>query len=368
MIQIPMMDPNPLPAPFWMFKALLIITFFLHVLAMNLLLGGGFLTLILKWKKERSPEQEQLLVSMTKMLPSAFAATITLGVAPLLFLQVLYGQFFYTSTIIIAWPWFGVVLLLVLAYYGLYLVSFKLHTGKKLIGWVLLFSVIIIAIIAFLYTTNMTLLQNPAVWTKKYLHDPSGWNMNWEDLSLIPRYLHFLLGALAVAGLMIALGGLLVWKKNETLARMQIRFGGKWFMFVTMVQVVIGFIFLVTLPKEQMMLFMGQNLPATILLMAGIILSLAVIFLMSNALRNEDPRNGVMWTGVATAVLLLIMVIMRDLLRDSYLGQYFQPSHFQSATQWSVLILFLILFVAGIYLWVLMMKKYFFDPTSMQGE
>lgn len=32
---IPAMDPNPLPAPFWLFKVLLIVTFFLHVLAMN---------------------------------------------------------------------------------------------------------------------------------------------------------------------------------------------------------------------------------------------------------------------------------------------------------------------------------------------
>ena len=37
---IPVLDPNPLPAPYWVFKLLLIVTFFLHILAMNFMLGG----------------------------------------------------------------------------------------------------------------------------------------------------------------------------------------------------------------------------------------------------------------------------------------------------------------------------------------
>ena len=28
---IPVLDPNPLPAPYWVFKLLLIVTFFLHI-------------------------------------------------------------------------------------------------------------------------------------------------------------------------------------------------------------------------------------------------------------------------------------------------------------------------------------------------
>ena len=42
---IPTMDPIPLPAPYWVFKLLLIVTFALHILAMNFLLGGMVLAL-----------------------------------------------------------------------------------------------------------------------------------------------------------------------------------------------------------------------------------------------------------------------------------------------------------------------------------
>ena len=45
---IPTLDPNPLPAPYWVFKLLLIVTFFLHIVAMNLVLGGGILALVLE--------------------------------------------------------------------------------------------------------------------------------------------------------------------------------------------------------------------------------------------------------------------------------------------------------------------------------
>ena len=32
---IPSLDPIPLPAPYWVFKLLLVVTFTLHILAMN---------------------------------------------------------------------------------------------------------------------------------------------------------------------------------------------------------------------------------------------------------------------------------------------------------------------------------------------
>ena len=46
---IPTVDPNPLPAPYWVFKLLLIGTFLLHILAMNLVLGGGMVALMPEW-------------------------------------------------------------------------------------------------------------------------------------------------------------------------------------------------------------------------------------------------------------------------------------------------------------------------------
>ena len=54
---IPTLDPNPLPAPYWVFKLLLIVTFFLHIVAMNFVLGGGVLALVSKWRSKQSRER-----------------------------------------------------------------------------------------------------------------------------------------------------------------------------------------------------------------------------------------------------------------------------------------------------------------------
>ena len=66
-----------------------------------------------------------MFLDVAKKLPVFLPATITLGIAPLLFVQVLYGQFFYTSSIVMAWPWFLVLVFLTLAYYGFYYVSYR---------------------------------------------------------------------------------------------------------------------------------------------------------------------------------------------------------------------------------------------------
>ncbi len=44
-IPIPHVDPLPLPGPVWLFTALLLVVFTLHILAMNSALGGGIWTL-----------------------------------------------------------------------------------------------------------------------------------------------------------------------------------------------------------------------------------------------------------------------------------------------------------------------------------
>jgi hypothetical protein len=56
------------------------------------------------------------------------------------------------------------------------------------------------------------------------------------------------------------------------------------------------------------------------------------------------------------------MAIMRDALRDAYLANYFSAKNFVLQTQWDVLILFLALFVGGVALWLVMIKRYFFSP------
>ena len=262
---IPTMDPIPLPAPYWVFKLLLIVTFTLHILAMNFLLGGMVLALASRWSGGRE-RANRLFSDVATKLPVLLPATVTLGVAPLLFLQVIYGQFFYTSSVVIAWPWFLALVMLTVAYYGLYYVSARTHRQAGSGRRVLLASFLLIAVIGFLFSTNLTLSQTPAAWTGKYFADPSGWNLNLSEPTLVPRYLHFFTAAVAVGGLLLMLIAWLQRDSDAEYRRYVFRFGGKAFEFATMAQFGIGFWFLVSLPRAQRMLFLGDNRLATMLL------------------------------------------------------------------------------------------------------
>ena len=355
---IPALDPNPLPAPYWVFKLLLIVTFVLHILAMNFLLGGGVLALTAKWRAKNGGFGGRLFSDVAKKLPVLLPATITLGIAPLLFVQVLYGQFFYTSSILMAWPWFLVLAMLTAAYYGFYYVSFRSgqHVGKA--GGVMLISVILVFLIGFLFSNNITLSETPARWATKYFADPGGWNLNLTEPALIPRFLHFFTAAVAVGGIFLVFVALANWKRDREYARQVLQFGGKAFMYATMAQFVVGLIFLVSLPRGLRMLFMGDSPLATTLLLVGITGGIAAIFVMSGALRNENIRAAALYTPGVLAVTIACMAVMRDLLRDAYLSPYFHAGQFAVATQWSVLPLFLALFVAGVILWLVMMRRY----------
>lgn len=359
---IPAADPMPLPAPFWLFKLLLIVTFILHIVLMNLMLGGGVIATVTRFLSGKNEKFLQLSQNISKKLPTLLAATVTLGVAPLLFVQVLYGQLFYASSIIMGWPWFLVVVLVTVAYYGLYLVAFK-GEGKTIpMAWILSVSFLLLLLVGLIYSNNFTLMITPAKWMKIYQADPSGWNLNVGEPTLIPRFLHFLVASLAIGGLLIVFVGLFRWEKEKEYARFLIGYGGRWFMYATMVQILVGIWFLIALPKPNMMLFMGKNILGTLGLLIGIVGGLASIFVMSGALRSEDPRRGAITTMTIVGVIVVFMAIMRDILRDSYLEPLFKASSLAVKTQWDVLILFLILFIGGVILWLMMIKKYFFLP------
>lgn len=355
---IPSVDPNPLPAPYWLLKVLLIVTFVLHIVAMNFMLGGGVVALLTRWRKRDRESGKRMFFDVAKKIPVLLPATVTLGIAPLLFLQVLYGQYFYTSSILMAWPWFLVLVMLTAAYYGFYYVSFQSGREPGRTGAVMVASVSLVFLIGFLFTNNITLSQTPERWGAKYFASAGGWHLNLGEPTLIPRYLHFFVAAVALGGLLLVFMALANWKRDRAYAGELLQFGGKTFMYATMAQFVVGMAFLVALPAGMRMLFMGANTTATVLLLVGVLGGLASIFLMSDALHRENIRVAAVVVPAITGVVIASMSVMRDILRDAYLKPYYQPGQFAVQTQGQVLALFLGLFVAGVALWLAMLWRY----------
>ncbi len=363
---MPFIDPNPLPAPLWVFVILLYLTFILHILSMNFMLGGAFLAFISRYQSKKDDSLKMIYPAVTKKIPTFLAATVTLGVAPLLFVQVLYGRYFYTSSVILGWPWFSIIILITLAYYGFYLVAFKTNSQKSYSG-ILLLAIILIFIVGFIFSNNFTLLQTPQTWGQKYFADPSGWNLNLEDPTLWARFLHFFIASIAIGGLFITLIGFFRWKNDPTTAKLFIDFGGKWFIYSTAVQILVGIWFLFTLSKSAQGLLMGKNVLATFNLILGILGAPIAIWIMHKARHAQNPLPQLKIVYGLTFLIVVFMSITRGLIRNQYLHQFYQPANFTIQPQWDVLAIFFIAFLMGIILWGMMIKKYFFTPEVLNS-
>ncbi|WP_045212110.1 hypothetical protein [Desulfonatronovibrio magnus] len=336
------MDPSGLipvadtiPTHWGWFYFFLLLTFILHLLLMNVMLGSGIISLVKHIRKGGSASCP-VCKDISLKLPYKIAFTINFGVAPLLFLQVLYGQFIYVSSIMMAVYWLSVVGILVIMYYSAYIYDFKYDQWPNLRIYFVGLMVALALIIAFFFSNNMTLMLSPEKWTG-FFDNRSGTMLNLSDPTLIPRYLHFVVASIAVGGLFMAI----TWKfKQSPKAAEYIEEGMKWFSYATLAQIVIGIWFLISLPQDIMLLFMGGKALNTAIFLLGLS-GVAMILVFS--------FKKMVWATTAGLVMTIIfMVLMRDMVRSAYLGGYYHPSERVVVPEYAPLFIFLVVFVIGI--------------------
>jgi hypothetical protein len=342
---IPALDPTPLPAPAWLFQALLLITFFIHILFLNVTLGGAVIGTVhgLLAKGSDAPGRRlgRLLVSL---LPASVSFTVTTGVAPLLFVQLLYGQVFYAATVLVAWLWLAIVPLIVVGYYAVYLYKFEVGApgGKTL--WLGVAGVCFVAVALVQVLVNVLQLTPP-----RWEAVASAGGAVMQDPTILPRYLHFLLGSLAVAGTFLAV--VAVERANRTpdpffdwLARR----GTLWALVATALQMIDGFWLLFSMPRDLLIaLVSGQAMP-TVHLAVGMMLGFLALILLFGLREPERQRTLVRFTAAVLGVTVFAMIGLREVVRAMYLGPLVRLRGLPSATQADVTILFFVVFVLGL--------------------
>lgn len=335
------MDPSGLipladsiPTQWGWFYFFLILTFILHLLLMNVMLGTGIIALVRHLKKRGGACPVCKDISLK--LPYQIAFTINFGVAPLLFLQVLYGQFIYVSSILMGVYWLSVVGILMIMYYSAYIYDFKYDQWPNLRLYFLIIMVVLALVIAFLFSNNMTLMLSPEKWTG-YFENRSGTMLNLGDPTLIPRYLHFVVASIAVGGLFMAI----TWKfKQDPGAAGYIQQGMNWFVYATLVQIIVGIWFLISLPQEIMLMFMGGSALHTAVFLTGL---LGVVIILLTGFKK------MVWSTTAALVLTIVfMVLMRDLVRNAYLSGYYHPSERTVVPEYAPLFIFIVVLVLGL--------------------
>jgi hypothetical protein len=346
----PELDPIPLPAPVWFFKTLHIATLSLHFVAVHLLVGGLILATVWNFLGRNKPSSVHAEASgaIAKRLPIVMTYLINLGVPPLLFSQVLYGRALYTSSVLIGAYWISVIFLLMAGYYLLYKVSQRAEEGRSW-WWLGILSFVLISYIARIYTANMTLMIRPEVWLDLYRSSSHGAVMPMGDPTVLPRWLFMMIGSVGVAGVAVALTGTASKLSGEVKTFMRRWGGGVAAVFIA-AQVAIGYwVWRVqpTVVKDGIFAspLYRYGLFAWLSISAVVAVGAALVAVKAQSHSSLLPALSSVMAALATAAVVMIRDGIRDLtLAANGFNVWEQPV----VSNWSVVILFLVLFAAGL--------------------
>ncbi len=336
--------PDPIPIASAWFHLLLILTLFIHLLLMNVMLGSAFIALVHHLSGPHSPHTHTQVIAAK--LPFTVALAVNFGVAPLLFVQVLYGHLMYVSSILMAVFWLSIIALLILAYTLCYVYKYRYEYMRESRLLITALLVLCLFLIAFFFTSQSTLMQNPGSWSRYFAH-PKGLLLNLSDPTLIPRYLHITLSAIAIGGLALALWHQHAWQRGETESLQKMQSGCQWFGYATLLNFSIGFWFLGALPQQILTLKTTEGILLLLCLLAGIILAIpAIIFAL---------RHQVIPATVSTLAALLLMICARHLVRVAMLAPWFSTQQLTIQPCRSPFLLFLAILLLGgaVIIWML---------------
>jgi hypothetical protein len=335
-------DYNFLSAPLWLITTLHIVTLSLHFVAMNFLFGG---TVVLLFGRMAGKWSDPAVRNYIKLLPSSMAATVTLGVAPLLFLQLVYYQQAYSASIVSAWVWLAIIDAVIIAYYSFYGASFSTRSRSGRLPVLLAVSSVLLLFVSFVYSTVFSMAERPDLYRMLYANNQSGLVINTDVGSWIWRWLHMIFGAVTVGGFFVGFVG----RGSEPVYKM----GRTFFLWGMVAAMLVGFAHLLTL-GDYLKPFMRS--PAIWLLTVSIVLSLGSLHFFF--------KKKWLGAGLMVFVSLVMMVVIRHVLRLIVLDGHFDPDTIPVVPQWSVFGVFLVCFVIAIVLIWYMLKMYISDRRT----
>jgi len=328
------------------------VTLSLHFVAVEMLLGGLLLAILLSLFG-KSADSLVAARALARRLTVVMTFVINLGVPPLLFAQVLYGRALYTSSVLIGLYWIAIVPTLMLTYWLLYKFSTRLEAGKPA-WWVGLIAWLLAGGVSRMLSTNMTLMLRPEAWRGMYSASAMGAFLPTGDPTLEPRWLLMLAGGLLIGGLwLVYLAGRSTFTADEK--KFVAGVGGKVAAGFGIVYLAAG-LWAASVQPEIVKQGLAGHASYSAYKFAGFAgygwIALVVVAVLLGAIAGfgKISAGWLGWTGVLVAVLVEItLTVYRDGVRDvTLLSKGYDVWDRAVVTNWSVVGLFLVLFVAGL--------------------
>ncbi|HOB98941.1 MAG TPA: hypothetical protein PKM43_09380 [Verrucomicrobiota bacterium] len=346
-LPIPSPDPLGYPVPPILLQALSYFTLTLHFLAMNLTVGSVFIYLWLRIARKQY--DDRLARYLRDLLPLGTSYLITFGIPPLLFVQVLYGQMFYSSSILLGFHWILVIPLVVFLYGVFYyqkLVKNPEHPGVLLLS---VLAAMALLGVGFFFVNNITLSVSPEKWMGLYAKSPGGRNLNMDDPTLFARWLLILAPGFTVAGVAILFRGVMMlkWGLTEE-GRHNHRIAVSVAVVGMVLEAVAGVWILSAMPDDLRSHVTSAGLAKLLLGLGTAMASVGLVLVFLG--RYKASWAYPLMASLAFFLALAPLVALRDVVRQEQLRPFFSLAEVPVHTQWGMAGLFAVFLVAGLLL------------------
>lgn len=148
---------------------LYIVTLVLHaVFAAYVLAGSLYVASVTLFpgSSDLTRTRQPVAAMLREWMPVMLSGAITAAVAPLLFIQILYRQQFYTANLLLGWRWLVVIPVLIVAFYLLYVLKSKAITAWPVIarGTLTVATAACFVFVAFCWSANHLLSIQADTW------------------------------------------------------------------------------------------------------------------------------------------------------------------------------------------------------------
>ena len=157
-------------APAGMYLWLYLTTLVLHLAFVHYCFAGAFVLASAAIRGRMSTDPIAQVVR--EWLPSAVSCAITAGIAPLLFVQVLYPKSFYTANLLLFNRWMAILPVLIVAFYALYLVKAKHYCAtrgaRRTVAAAATLAAGLLVYVAWAFVENHLVGLAPEAWAELY--------------------------------------------------------------------------------------------------------------------------------------------------------------------------------------------------------
>ncbi len=338
---VPPFDPLGLALPSPFLFALAYLTLTLHFVAMQFTVGGAIL-LLLSWG--RLPGVARFFGTG---LPLGFSYLVTFGVPPLLFVQVVYGQFFYSSSVLVGAYWISVIPLIILGYGASYWHRMTRDARPRFQQLLVASTTLCLLAVGYIYTNNLTLSLRPELWLEHYVTNPGGGALNHGEPTLHARYLLFVVPGLFTAGMALVLrSGFLRKLGNTSEADVSHRIGLRAMLVAAVLETGAAVWLWGTFPSE---VRAGLTQPGALAFVSIGAVGLGLFaLLMAWASRRRAGVGLPVLAAHSLVGAIACLVVARDLVRQIYLRPHFDAATAPVLPQWGMFAAFAITLAAGV--------------------